>query len=121
MQLYLDCNPQGVIRGEGIDYVGPWTLIGQFSPPTQHCMWTKSYVNRHRVEYEGLLGENGIVGDWRISPFLRGRFHIWPESMPHLYEQYLREGIPLPQDDPIFDSLGKNAMCWHGATGAEAL
>ncbi len=105
MHLYMDCNEIGVIKGEGIDYVGPWTLAGQFSPANKLCTWTKSYVNRHNVYYEGILGENGIAGDWRIRQFLRGRFHIWPESMRHLYENYLHNGIPIPVADPIFESM----------------
>ena len=114
MNLYLDCNEEGVVRGEGIDYVGPWILTGQFSEPKRNCVWNKSYVNRHSVYYEGLLGENGIVGVWNIKPFLRGRFHIWPNSMPHLYEQFLRAGTPIPTDDPIFESLDDGSVARSG-------
>jgi hypothetical protein len=105
MHLYLDCDEQGVIKGEGIDYVGPWTLWGTFHVANKLCTWTKAYVNKHSVHYEGLLSEQGIIGEWNIRSFPRGRFHIWPEGMRPIYEDYLQNGIPIPADDPIFESM----------------
>ena len=118
MHLYLDCDQDGVIRGEGIDYVGPWTLVGQFNSATKECSWTKSYVNRHRVDYDGKLGENGIVGQWNIGPFWTDQFHIWPESMNHLYEHYLRMGMPIPSAEPSNDSRIETGLVPAELSGA---
>jgi hypothetical protein len=96
MQMYLVCDDAGTIKGEGIDYVGPWTLLGKFAPDTGRCSWTKQYVQRHSVAYDGRMDANGIVGEWRIKPFLQGTFHIWPESLTHLTEHYLHAPAPLP-------------------------
>lgn len=107
MHLHLVCDPQGAIQGEGVDYVGPWTLLGNFLLPNKQCVWTKRYVGRHKVTYDGQLSSDGIRGEWHIEPFLEGRFHIWPESMAHWHEQYLREGLPRRADDPALDSREK--------------
>jgi hypothetical protein len=96
MQLFLHCEESGDLKGEGVDYVGPWTLVGSYSPESNACSWTKTYVGKHRVFYDGLLGTDGIRGRWRIEPVLTGTFHIWPETMGHLTEMYLRAGIPVP-------------------------
>jgi hypothetical protein len=100
MQLYLVCDESGSIRGEGVDYVGPWTLQGQFDGDTGRCFWVKQYVRQHSVAYDGQLNADGIVGDWRIKPFLHDTFHIWPESQTHLTERFLHAPVPLPNPVP---------------------
>lgn len=105
MRMYLDCSDQGVIRGEGIDYVGPWTLVGRFTTADRRCVWTKSYVGRHEVAYDGILGPLGIKGTWRIRSYLSGEFHIWPEGMSHLTEHYLNAQQPLPLPVDVAESL----------------
>ena len=108
MHMYLECDIAGKIKGEGIDYVGPWTLGGHFDAETKHCQWSKLYVGRHTVHYEGTLGEAGVQGNWKIQPYLTGNFHVWPEGMSHIHDEYLRMGTPLPkeQQDSIYEELG---------------
>lgn len=96
MHLYLNCDEQGKILGEGIDYVGPWTLTGIYDGDTRRCRWTKSYVGRHRVEYAGELDGEGVRGEWRINEMLTGEFHIWPTGQTHIHDAYLRAPAPQP-------------------------
>ena len=94
MHLHLSFD-EGQIKGEGVDYVGPWTIHGEFDSDSGRCHWTKSYVGKHVVLYEGRLTEAGIQGDWTIEPFLNGPFHIWPEWMTELHEKYMAS-LPNP-------------------------
>ena len=66
----------------------------------------KQYLNKHQVEYQGICGENGIEGKWKL-PFSSGPFHIWPRSMTHLNELYLRDEMPAggPVGESIVDSM----------------
>ena len=65
MHLYLQFE-DGIIKGEGTDYVGPWVAAGSYDEKSGACKWTKQYVGQHSVDYQGLCGENGIQGDWTI-------------------------------------------------------
>ncbi len=94
MHLFLTCDDAGTIRGEGVDYVGPWSLTGSFDPKSRRCSWVKSYVGKHRVEYSGMLGADGIEGSWRIPPFLSGSFRIWPEYRSDLTDAFLYARAP---------------------------
>ena len=82
---------EGSIVGEGVDYVGPWYLQGTYSIEEKTCQWTKTYVGQHCVEYSGAISEIGIQGQWNIYPHLVGDFHIWPERMGHIQQEYLAE------------------------------
>lgn len=92
MHLYLTFE-NGEIKGEGTDYVGPWVASGKYDESTGHCAWVKQYLNKHKVSYEGICGENGIQGQWALT-MSSGPFHIWPRSMTHLNELYLRDEAP---------------------------
>ena len=94
MHLYL-AFVNGKITGEGTDYVGPWTASGDYDLDSGQCQWTKQYVGKHVVHYDGLCGKNGIQGQWRLS-YLNGDFHVWPISHGHLDELYLRDDLTLP-------------------------
>jgi hypothetical protein len=78
---------QGVLTGEGRDRVGEYTVRGHYSLADGRCHWTKSYLGRHDVFYEGFNEGKGIWGTWTIPVGdashveLRGGFHIWPEGM----------------------------------------
>lgn len=112
MHLFLHCEESGELKGEGIDYVGPWTLVGSFSAESNACAWTKTYIGKHRVFYDGTLGTDGIRGRWRIEPLLAGTFHIWPETMGNLTEMYMRAGVPAPvrTDDGILNDDRKRSL-----------
>ena len=40
---------------------------------------TKYYAT-HTVFYDGNVDENGIWGNWEITPSMRGGFHLWPKK-----------------------------------------
>jgi len=106
MHLYLSFE-NGEIKGEGTDYVGPWVAKGKYDESTGQCAWVKQYLNKHQVEYQGICGENGIEGKWTL-PFSTGPFHIWPRSMTHLNELYLRDEMPVnnrPIGESVVDSM----------------
>lgn len=96
MHLYLQFN-DGSIRGEGTDYVGPWVITGTYSQRDGRAEWVKQYAGKHRVEYRGRLGANGIEGQWNIRQWQSGPFHIWPRQRFDLENAYLEadaKGIP---------------------------
>ena len=77
----------GTITGEGRDWVGKFILRGQYSLADGKCYWTKRYLGKHDVFYQGYNEGRGIWGTWEIpksetSSHWRGGFHIWPEGMP---------------------------------------
>ncbi|MEM9940314.1 MAG: hypothetical protein AAF939_01915 [Planctomycetota bacterium] len=94
MHLYLSFE-DGIIRGEGTDYVGPWVATGSYDVDKKIANWVKQYVGKHQVEYRGKIVDQGIVGQWSIN-FISGEFHIWPISMGYLNELYLREDLEIP-------------------------
>ena len=92
MHLYLEFENQQ-IKGEGTDYVGPWTLLGSYDANETACRWVKQYVGQHQVTYQGQIGDQGIMGQWDIDQRLRGEFHIWPIHMTHLNEIYMNQEL----------------------------
>jgi hypothetical protein len=77
---------RGEIDGEGRDMVGKFHIRGFYSTEDGKCRWTKRYVGRHDVFYQGFNEGKGIWGTWEIPPTeatlqLKGGFHIWPEGM----------------------------------------
>ena len=95
MHLYLDfCD--GQIKGEGTDYVGPWHIRGAYDEQTGDCTWTKQYLGKHEVVYQGKNEGEGIVGIWTIGEWLHGTFHIWPKGHGGLEETYMQEDMPPP-------------------------
>ena len=92
MHLFLDFE-DGKMKGEGTDYVGPWVLEGVYDEQSLKCRWTKKYMGKHTVSYQGELGQNGITGNWSIGGLLNGPFHIWPKQMTHFNEMYMTEDL----------------------------
>jgi hypothetical protein len=92
MHLYLSFR-DGQIKGEGTDYVGPWHIRGEYEEDSGKCQWIKQYLGRHQVCYGGTLGDQGIVGTWKIGDFLQGKFHIWPKGLGGLDEMYLQQEL----------------------------
>ena len=97
----------GVLRGEGRDVVGAFVFAGRYDIADGRCHWTKSYIGKHNVFYQGFNEGKGIWGTWEIPvspylPALQGGFHIWPEGMADPSEPELSESAPVPaEDDPI--------------------
>lgn len=80
MELHLSFA-EGQIRGEGRDRIGAFLIRGTFQVEDGRCWWTKSYLGRHDVHYQGYNEGKGIWGLWEIERPWRGGFHIWPEGM----------------------------------------
>src|SRR5262245_33416550 len=91
----------GRIGGEGRAWVGPFVLRGFYSVADGRCRWTKRYVGKHDVAYQGFNEGKGIWGVWEIltevlPEFRRGGFHIWPEGMPDPSRPQLSEAADPP-------------------------
>ncbi|MSU77144.1 MAG: hypothetical protein EXS16_03505 [Gemmataceae bacterium] len=75
----------GQMLGEGRDWVGAFTINGQYDIVDGKCWWHKKYVGKHDVYYKGFNEDKGIWGIWEISHpsygVATGGFHIWPEGI----------------------------------------
>ncbi len=80
MELRLTFR-QGTLTGEGRDRVGEFLMRGRYQLEDGKCWWTKSYLGRHDVFYQGFNEGRGIWGTWEIRNDSKGGFHIWPEGM----------------------------------------
>jgi hypothetical protein len=93
----------GQIRGEGRDWVGPFTIRGKYDLADGKCYWSKRYVGRHDLFYQGYNEGKGIWGVWEFTDSQmgmtqRGGFHIWPEGMADPTKPTLKEEA----DPPVF-------------------
>lgn len=100
MELRLAFH-QGTITGDGRDWVGPFVVRGRYGLGDGKCHWTKRYVGKHDVFYQGYNEGRGIWGTWEIpasdiSSHQRGGFHIWPEGMADPTGSHLTEEADLP-------------------------
>jgi hypothetical protein len=91
----------GELTGEGRDWVGQFIVRGRYSTADGKCHWTKRYLSKHDVFYQGFNEGKGIWGVWEIPTeanpeFQRGGFHIWPEGMPDPTGSRLTEEADLP-------------------------
>lgn len=80
MQLHLTFRA-GILKGQGSDWVGPFTMDGGYKLEDGRCWWTKRYTGQHDVSYSGYNEGKGIWGVWHIPPAAKGGFHIWPAGM----------------------------------------
>jgi hypothetical protein len=87
---------QGVLSGDGHDRIGAFLIRGKYTVDDGKCWWTKSYIGRHDVFYQGYNEGKGIWGLWDIPPNYRGGFHIWPVGMPDPTQPRLAESIDQP-------------------------
>ncbi len=92
MHLYLNFSGNSV-RGEGADYVGPWTISGAYDLNTGVIQWVKKYVGKHEVHYRGRITANGVEGGWDIRNWNNGLFHIWPRQRFEFENLYLQEDL----------------------------
>jgi hypothetical protein len=86
----------GQVRGRGRDWVGEFSIDGEYDRSTGECRWTKHYHGRHDVTYVGRNEGQGIWGVWELAQLLgmlrgRGVFHIWPVGMTPTREADLTE------------------------------
>jgi hypothetical protein len=85
MELHLTFAG-GSLKGEGRDWVGKFVVRGKYDLSDGRCHWTKRYLGKHDVFYQGFNEGKGIWGVWEIAApggisFDRGGFHIWPVGM----------------------------------------
>lgn len=78
MDLVLEIN-NGVMKGDGADGIGFFTISRNYSSQSGECTWVKQYVGRHAVDYKGYREGKGIWGTWTLANW-KGGFHIWPLS-----------------------------------------
>jgi hypothetical protein len=95
MELHLTFR-QGAMTGEGRDKIGPFLIRGKYKIDDGKCHWSKRYVGKHDVAYQGYNEGKGIWGIWEIPPTLRGGFYIWPTAMGDPTSPKLTEAIDEP-------------------------
>jgi hypothetical protein len=100
MELHLTFS-RGEITGEGRDWVGLFIIRGKYNVQDGKCHWTKRYLQKHDVFYQGFNEGKGIWGTWEIPAVgeftqQRGGFHIWPEGMADPTGSHLTEEAELP-------------------------
>jgi hypothetical protein len=101
MELRLTFK-QGRMTGDGRDWVGLFVIHGRYSIEDGKCYWSKRYLGRHDVFYQGFNEGKGIWGRWEISAdqnrgvALHGGFHIWPEGMADSAHEVLHEEADVP-------------------------
>ena len=100
MELHLTFR-HGVVTGEGRDFVGEFLIRGRYQVEDGKCWWTKRFIGKHDVSYQGYNEGKGIWGTWDIPPSWRGGFYIWPEAMGDPTRRTLHESIDEPVDDVI--------------------
>ena len=92
----------GKMIGEGRDIVGKFIVKGFYSVEDGKCHWTKHYLGKHDVSYEGYNEGKGIWGTWQILNrssavvTLHGGFHIWPKGMAFGEEAHVSERADRP-------------------------
>ena len=89
----------GVMSGEGRDWVGEFLVKGQYTLSDGKCHWAKKYLAKHDVFYQGFNEGKGIWGVWEIGQLARGGFHIWPEALGDPTDDHLVAEADLPASD----------------------
>ena len=100
----------GTMRGEGRDWVGPFTVTGRYELDSGKCWWSKKYISKHDVAYSGYNEGKGIWGVWQIPPLWRGGFHIWPVAMGDPSNPELAEAI----EEPELVGITSGRSTWDG-------
>jgi hypothetical protein len=97
MELHLTFR-DGRLNGEGRDWVGLFLMTGRYDLQDGRCWWTKAYIGRHELEYDGYNEGKGIWGRWQQSqsPSWHGGFHIWPVGQGIDDPTRLTEAVETP-------------------------
>ena len=107
MKLQLTFSQDGTIDGDGIDDVGRFTIHGHFDMAQLHAQWTKTYVGRHSVEYDGVYDGRNILGIWSLF-WVNGSFRIWPGENFEGIE--VGEGIELELPAELIQRKGSESV-----------
>ena len=85
---------KGILRGSGRDRIGEFLFRGRYDVESGKCWWTKQYIGKHDINYQGYNEGRGIWGTWTWlpNPASRGGFHIWPLAMGDPTRAPLNEG-----------------------------
>ena len=102
MDLHLTFA-NGTMAGAGNDDVGSFVIKGRYDANNLECHWTKAYLGKHEVYYEGYREGKGIWGRWEINAFAHGGFHIWPQAQEQATTEThaTEEPIPIEQSQPL--------------------
>ncbi|RYG26914.1 hypothetical protein EON82_01480 [bacterium] len=81
------------VEGEGDDFIGDFTIRGEYSAVMNEVSFTKTYPT-HLVLYKGSWDGAMISGEWEFSRRMRfvvprGGFEIWPEREEESIERQL--------------------------------
>ena len=67
---------RGVVEGEGRDFVGRFTFLGNYDN-RGNVLMMKQYLGKHRVLYRGVYdGEGTLFGTWSIGNRFSGLFAL---------------------------------------------
>src|ERR1700719_733188 len=97
----------GAMKGEGRDRVGKFVIKGRYDLADGKCYWTKKYLGKHDVFYQGYNEGKGIWGAWEINILgirLHGAFHIWPEGMGNPTDEVLEAEADLPAPQELVEA-----------------
>ena len=90
----------GVMTGEGRDRVGTFLIRGRYEVDEGKCWWTKRYVGKHDVAYQGYNEGKGIWGVWELKAWSQhGGFHIWPVGMADPTQARLAAEADVPVEE----------------------
>ena len=101
MELYLTFQ-EGRLRGEGRDVIGEFLLNGTYECDSGKCWWSKRYLGKHDVAYQGYNEGRGIWGVWEISTNFKGGFHIWPVGQNCGDQQAVSDEVDTPTFAGVF-------------------
>jgi hypothetical protein len=102
---------EGLIRGEGRDRLGSFLIRGRYELADGKCHWSKRYLGKHDVVYQGYNEGRGIWGQWQIPPSWHGGFYIWPVAMgdPTLKKKAEALDEPVLVSPPTAEPVGATA------------
>ena len=87
---------EGTLRGDGRDVIGDFLIRGSYDKDSGKCWWSKRYLGRHDVAYQGYAEGRGIWGTWEITTSFKGGFHIWPLGEGSGESQQVAEEVDTP-------------------------
>jgi hypothetical protein len=96
---------EGVATGEGRDWVGEFRIMGRYQVEDGRCWWTKAYIKKHAIAYQGYNEGRGIWGTWEYTSAWKGGFYIWPVAMGDPTLLHLAEEIEEPASIPSLEPL----------------
>ncbi len=98
MELRLTFR-NGAMTGEGRDWVGEFLVKGQYNLSDGKCHWSKKYVGKHDVFYQGFNEGKGIWGMWEMGDPTNE--HLAAEAeLPAPTEELVEVGASSERDVP---------------------